>query len=314
MRSALTVPVVCLVICVLFSGCGAGGESDRQTADRIREQARQRALEQRRAEALAAKRAREARKQEAAESKVTTGADQASFARVDAALPGRQGIVMASAAGRSLSQLSVLGSLQSGTAWSTAKVPVAMAAIAAGSATQGQLSAAITASDNAAAEGLWSGLGSGQRAADAANTQLRQSGDSQTSIQPRQLLSGYTAFGQTDWSLSEQVRFVSGMQCSPQGRQVLELMGRVLSSQRWGLANAGSNPRFKGGWGPGITPGQEGPWMERQMGIVHAADGSPYAVAIASEGGDHQAGITALNRLAAYVRGALPRTGSKPEC
>ena len=314
MRSAVTVPVACLLCCSLLSACGSSGDSDKQTADLIREQAEQRERERDAALKRAREREREQQKDRLTTSATGAGAGRQGFDRVDSALPGRQGVAFAPAAGTTVGQVTELGDLQSGTAWSTAKVPVAMAAVAAGKAPEGQLRSAITASDNAAAESLWSALGSGRTAAGSADRQLRLAGDSGTSIQPQRLLNGFTAFGQTDWSLAQQVRFVSGMQCSSQGRRVLELMGQVISEQRWGLANVGSTPRFKGGWGPGTTPGAQGPWMERQMGLVKASDGSLYAVAIASEGGDHQSAINALNRLAAYVKSALPHSGGVSGC
>jgi hypothetical protein len=84
------------------------------------------------------------------------------------------------------------GALSTGVAWSTGKVPVAMAALDAGVGAQSDLSRAITASDNSAGERLWSALGAGARAAAAATAQLRAAGDEHTVIEGRRLRAGYT--------------------------------------------------------------------------------------------------------------------------
>lgn len=286
-----------LLAAICFATAGCSNESDQQTADALRSQAKQRANEQARLE--------DKLKETNAGTVPTTrpaqseGIDE-SFARLDAQIPGKQGVAVGVSDPNSNSFPSVSGSLISGTAWSTAKLPVAMAAIAAGSGSEAQLRAAITASDNAAAETLWSGLGGGSKASAAANSQLRASGDNSTSVQAERIRPGYTPFGQTEWSLADQVRFVDGMDCTSQGRQVLELMGQIVPAQRWGLSNIGTDPRFKGGWGPGVEPGQDGPWMERQLGVV-TVNGNKFAVAIASEGGSHDSGISALNQIADWL-------------
>jgi hypothetical protein len=247
-------------------------------------------------------------------STVLSRADAQSFAQLAAQLPGEEGLAL-SGVGRG-ERAYTLGGLGGGSAWSTSKTPLAMAVITGGLAEseQANLAAAITASDNAAAEGLWSSLGGGVRAAQAADAQLRAAGDSRTLIQSQRLLAGYTPFGQTDWSLAAQVAFTAGMACTDAGRQVLSLMGQVVPSQRWGLGRL-AGAQIKGGWGPGIRPGQLDGWMERQMGVVEL-DGRPVAVTIASSAGSHDAGIASLNAmtdwLTHHVHGsALP---PQPRC
>lgn len=225
-------------------------------------------------------------------------ADRASFSRLASQLPGDEGIAVSGVGlGR---QVAHAGSLRSGVAWSTAKVPVAMAALAAGVGTQEDIRQAITASDNAAAERLWNALGGGTSAASAADAQLRAAGDDTTSIQAERLRAGFTAFGQTDWRLTDQTRFVAGMQCTEEGPAVLALMGQVVAGQRWGLGTTGTSAQFKGGWGPGIQPGHAGGWLDRQMGIIDV-DGTPVAVSIATTAGDHETGTRNLTALANWV-------------
>jgi hypothetical protein len=208
------------------------------------------------------------------------------------------------------------GALQAGVAWSTSKVPIAMAVIArsGAQAQAGDLSQAISASDNAAAMRLWATLGGDGAAAAAVDEQLRQAGDRRTLIEAR-LLRGaeYTPFGQTRWTLGDQVRFVAGMPCLVAGAEVLGLMDQVVAAQRWGLGAAGVNAQFKGGWGPGSEPGAGGGYFDRQMGVITIA-GTPLAVAIASlpADGTHATGTRNLTTVARWlvahadVRG-LPR-------
>jgi hypothetical protein len=83
---------------------------------------------------------------------------------------------------------------------------------AAAASQQANLTAALTASDNAAAERLWSSLGSGQAAAEAADQQLRAAGDLRTNAESRNLRgAGFTTFGQMLWALTDQVRFTAGL-------------------------------------------------------------------------------------------------------
>jgi len=196
-----------------------------------------------------------------------------------------------------------LGSLKSAVAWSTSKVPVAMAVIdrGGGAKRRGDLRQAVTASDNAAAERLWSSLGSGSAAASAAQAQLRAAGDTTTRMESRRLRPGFTSFGQTRWKLSDQARFTAGMPCRSSGRQVLGLMGRVISAHRWGLG-VRSGARFKGGWGPGSQPGVNGGSIDRQMGIV-TVGGKQLAVAIATRPSDgaHETGTAHLTTIAKWV-------------
>jgi len=225
---------------------------------------------------------------------------RASFDQLASSLSGPVGIAVSGVGnGQRVEQL---GSLQSAIAWSTSKVPVAMAAIAAGVADSSDLQAAITASDNAAATNLWNALGGGERAAAAADAQLRAAGDATTTVESQTLRGGFTPFGQTVWSLADQTRFTAGMACTGPGQQVLDLMGQTISAQRWGLGAIGSAQQLKGGWGPGSAPGSDGGYLDRQMGIV-TLDGKPIAIAIAAQPGDgsHESGTTALTTLARWI-------------
>ena len=85
-------------------------------------------------------------------------------------------------------------------AWSTSKVPVAIAAERAGSADPSMISQAITYSDNAAAENLWQSLGGGQSAASAASAVLAETG-LDVQVQPTITRPGFSAFGRPNGQL-----------------------------------------------------------------------------------------------------------------
>jgi hypothetical protein len=237
--------------------------------------------------------------------------DRSSFRRLEASLGGRSGVAISGVGPRS--RVSQAGSFQSAVAWSTSKVPVAMAAIAAGTAEPPDLTQAITASDNQAAEALWSSLGGGKQAASAANEQLRLGGDDVTQMQASVLRSGYTSFGQTSWSLKDQTAFTAGMGCTTAGRQVLALMAKTLPAQRWGLGAVGWSASIKGGWGPGASPGQAGAYIDRQMGVL-ATGNRKLAVSIMTQpaAGSHEAGTANLTKIARWVVAHVDRDSLPP--
>ena len=255
--------------------------------------------------------------QRAASTAILSSADKAGFERLAASL-GVSGLAV-SGVGRG-QKVEQAGQLRHGVAWSTAKVPIAMAVIAAGGsqAHAQDLTQAITASDNAAAMRLWAALGGGATAAAAADAQLRGAGDRVTRIQSRALAGPqFTPFGQTDWSLANQTRFTAGLSCSDAGRQVLSLMGQVVPGQRWGLGRAGAGAAFKGGWGPGSDPGASGGYLDRQMGVINVGR-RPVAVAIATRPGDgsHASGTRNLTAITRWLRthANARNLPSRPRC
>jgi hypothetical protein len=247
-----------------------------------------------------------------------SAAAKADFQRLSGSLGGRNGIAV-SALGHD-KPVYQAGDLASGIAWSTSKVPVAMAIFDAGLAGQqsANLRSAITISDNAAAMRLWAALGSGQQAAQAADQELRSAGDSDTQVQSQTLVNGLTPFGQTEWSLANQARFTAGMPCTPSGAQVLGLMNEVDSSQRWGLGSAGVPFQLKGGWGPGIHPGQSGGYFDRQMGVVALEGNKHVAITIASlpADGSHETGARNLTQIAQWAVKNIDATNAtrNPDC
>ncbi|MCP9490418.1 MAG: hypothetical protein MSC31_11165 [Solirubrobacteraceae bacterium MAG38_C4-C5] len=249
----------------------------------------------------------------AASGRIFSESARADFEKLAASLPGDEGLAVAPVGGDGAAEQ--LGSLTGGVAWSTSKVPIAMAAIEAGVASENDLSAAITASDNDAAQRLWDALGGGDAAAAAADEQLRIAGDQSTSTQASTLRDGFTAFGQTDWTLSDQAQFVSGMDCTDNGSQVLELMRQTVTAQRWGIGTVDTTAALKGGWGPGSLPGASGGYLDRQMGIV-SIEGVPVAVTIATTpaDGSHETGTSNLSTIAEWLVSNADVTGLPTGC
>ncbi|MET3859736.1 hypothetical protein ABIE38_000633 [Dietzia sp. 2505] len=192
------------------------------------------------------------------------------------------------------------GDVRSGVAWSTIKVPLAVAAARASPSSLEAATTAITASDNAAAERLWDSLGGGAASASGISAVLADGGDSTTQVPTARTRAEYSIFGQTQWPLVDQARFGSLLPCIGSSNRVLDLMGQVSPDQSWGLGRI-PGARFKGGWGPG----ESGGYLVRQFGIVPAAEGE-LAVAIAVESASFDEGVGTLSGVADALALRLP--------
>ncbi|MFW0791190.1 hypothetical protein [Gordonia sp. CPCC 205333] len=207
--------------------------------------------------------------------------------------------------GTSASQRIDLGTLPTQVAWSTIKVPLAIAAEREhGSMTA--TAAAITQSDNASAEELWSSLGGGVQASKSVMTVLRQAG-SGAQVPSQRLLAGFTVFGQTPWPTPDAATFAASLPCLPDAKRVLGYMGGVAGNQRWGveIMAAPKATAVKGGWGPSPTSG----YVVRQIGVLTFADGSKTAVAMTTvaAGGSLESGTSALNQVARWLNTKVER-------
>ncbi|MDX8152102.1 hypothetical protein SK069_10895 [Patulibacter brassicae] len=234
-------------------------------------------------------------------------ADRAAFEALTTRLGGRVGLALAPL--RDPDTVQVVGRLRTGVAWSTSKVPVAVAAVEAGTAPAASLRAAITASDNVAATRLWASLGTATAAASAATEVLRAGGDATTQIESRTLRPGFTPFGQTTWRLADQVRYAARLSCTPAGRRVRTLMGQVVAGQRWGIAGL-PGARVKGGWGPGVSAGRAGGYLVRQFGTVRHRGGT-VVVAVAATAADLGGGVRKLDAIADWVSARAGAPGAE---
>ncbi|MGH3562007.1 MAG: hypothetical protein ACRDTN_09465, partial [Mycobacterium sp.] len=125
---------------------------------------------------------------------------------------------------------------------------------------------------------------------------LAEAGDL-TRVQSQRVRPEFSAFGQTDWPLANQVRFMSVAACDSRNTPVLTLMGQIERDQRWGL---GSIPgtRFKGGWGPSAM----NKYLDRQIGLLATPSGTS-VVAVAAEpySGAYDDGVRALNQVTDWL-------------
>jgi hypothetical protein len=234
----------------------------------------------------------------------SVAAPAADFAELETKLNAVTGIAVGAVGGGQAPM--TLGHWQSGPAWSTIKVPLVIAALRAQNPPKvtDAMAAAITESDNAAAESVWASLGDPVTAAHKVDAVLRDSGDP-TKVQSQKVRPEFSAFGQTDWPLTEQVRFLSVAVCDSANAPIFALMGRVESDQRWGIGSIGG-ARFKGGWGPSPA----GSYLVRQFGILNTPDGM-MAVALAAQpaSGTFDDGTIALTEMTKWLTahlGALP--------
>lgn len=193
------------------------------------------------------------------------------------------------------------GDLQNDVAWSTSKIPVAIAALYESGSINADTRSAITQSSNEAAESLWSSLGSARQAGRKVDAVFADSGDTSTQIQTRRVRKGFTPFGQTRWSLENQRDFAAWAACSDSATPVYELMGEISADQAWGIGSADSGAHFKGGWGP--TSSGDG-YLVRQFGVMENASNEQVAVAIITRTptGDQTAGAEVLGRIAKWVK------------
>ena len=223
--------------------------------------------------------------------------DAEAFDRIAADLPAGSGLAMAPVGRPDL--VRTAGDPGPEVAWSTVKVPLAIAALRARPDLTGVAQQAITVSDNAAAETLWSALG-GEPGAAAVEAVMARAGDGTTRVPTSRLRPGYSIFGQTRWVLADQARFAAGLACLPDADPVLGMMTRIDPSQQWGLGRV-PGAAFKGGWGP--TADGTG-YLVRQFGVIASDDGL-VGVAISTHAPDLGSGAAQLSgigdRIAAEV-------------
>ncbi len=230
-------------------------------------------------------------------SRPDVGVLTADFARLQSTIAGQIGLMIAPA-GKAASPVT-LGQWSIGPAWSTIKVPLVLAALRESHSAEitDAMRAAIVNSDNAAAESIWDGLGDPDTAAHAVERVLVEAND-HTTVESRRIRPPYTAFGQTLWSLTAQIRFAAFAACDERAAPVRALMGQIEQDQRWGLGDI-PNAEFKGGWGPS----EEGSYLVRQFGFLTNASGAVSVVAVAVEpaSGSLSDGTADLTKIADWL-------------
>lgn len=216
----------------------------------------------------------------------------ADFAALLPTLGGRAGMAVMAVGGDTVA---AMGNWTSGPAWSTMKVPLVLAVLNSnGDAPSYQMSAAITESDNSAADALWQSLGTPDQAARAIQAILRAGGDSTTTVPASRARPDYSAFGQAVWTLEDQVRFAAHLPCLSNADTVTDLMSKVVGSQQWGLGRL-DDASYKGGWGPDPA----GHYLVRQFGLVTTPNGQmAVAMAASADSGSFDDSTAILNKIA----------------
>ena len=233
-----------------------------------------------------------------------TGSLESDFAGLQATLPATVGVALAPVGAPQTPVL--LGEWSSGPAWSTMKVPLTIAALRAEDPPEvtGPMTAAITQSDNAAADVLWQSLGDPETAAGKVDAVLQEVGDP-TKVQSQRIRPEFSAFGQTVWSLADQTRFLAAAACDNRNAPILNLMGDISGDQRWGLGTI-ADTRFKGGWGPS----EAGAYLVRQIGVLPVDTGQVVAaIAVLPQSGAFSDGTAELTQVAEWLHdhsAALP--------
>lgn len=212
----------------------------------------------------------------------------AAVKKVDAQFGGKSGIAVFD--GDSMQSAGVTGGYP---AWSTSKVPIAIAAEQKGTATLDLLNKAITYSDNAAAQQLWASLGDSVAAGEAAEKVLAEGGDNQTVYPSTHPRPGYTFFGQLDWTLENQARFSYNLPRIKGAAPVIKAMMTPDPAQQYGLRTL-PGTAMKGGWGPDKTGAYDVLQIGRTNLHGHEVGIAIYAHPDAGTYEDAQRALTAL--------------------
>ena len=225
---------------------------------------------------------------------------------IAARYPGQVGVALADPGATSDDAPETIGDLGSDVAWSTSKVPIAVASIRATGVADANVTAAITVSDNAAAEAVWASLGDPATAAQVATDVLRNGGDTTTDVNAERVRPEFTTFGQTEWAVADQAVFGANLPCIDGGDAVLEPMSAIAADQRYGLGTI-DGARYKGGWGPD----ESGRYLVREFGVLPTADGHVgVAIAVRPGDGTYATGQAMLGELAAAIQRHLPAGGT----
>lgn len=327
--------LVVLAAGLSLAGCGSSSSGDstlEEEIQQLKEAKRERHLAELQRK-LKAERAKEARrkilqtpaspaepKSASAPSGGGSSANLAGFDELEASLPGQVGLAIGPPGSGPAASA---GSLASGSAWSTSKVPVALRVLQEAGGPSGlsstqdaNIRAALTLSDNNAALALFADLershGGATGAAAAVDEVLAEAGDTTTHVSSVGR-DGFTPFGQTEWSLELQELFMSrlaaGCVGSAASREfVLGLMGEV-SSDTWGLGSAGVPARWKGGWGPGT----DGRYLARQMGTLSVAGGEAVvALAALPDDGSFETAQSMATAVAQWAAEKAPTYAGSP--
>ncbi len=235
---------------------------------------------------------------------------------------GKVGVAVSAPGNKDKGKVKIGGSWKGGRAWSTIKVPLAIAAIqenvstgdvtepygtsCTGYSLSTAVNAAITQSDNCAAWWLWVALGGDNSSAASKVTEvIRAGGDSSTEVNGTRN-GDYLTSGMTDWLLVEQAIFAANMSSISKSADVLSAMRTHNASDgSHGLASNYTS-MIKGGWGDSDGA------ATRQFGLIKLKNGKCSAVAIGTDKGSNFSMLDKIVKVLLNHEDDLP-VGSCPE-
>lgn len=193
-------------------------------------------------------------------------------------------------------------------AWSTIKVPIALAAERVGKPDQYLIDKGLKESDNATPWVLWTQIraanGGSERKTRLAVSRVTAKSDARPYF-PRTPEGYPTPYGYARWGIEEQARFAATLPCTHKGERVYKAMGDVVDWQSYGLGRI-DGMHFKGGWGRH----EDGTYTQRQMGVLNVGDGH-LGFAIYSyhpgDGTKYLGGEAALDAVAHQLKVMLKR-------
>ncbi len=205
-----------------------------------------------------------------------------SFHELSESLPATIGIAVAAVGAKPVS----LGAWSSGVAWSTIKVPLAIAALRAGSDNTELVFKTITQSDNPPPRSCGPNWVIPPR-----RRSVSKPSSARRATQPPWSNHGDSALN-TRHSVKRNGPWPTkhssppGYRSIPDASRVVDLMHDLSTDHRWGLAAKGF--AAKGGWGPG----RAGDYLVRQFAIVPTGSGT-VGVALAADtyDGGYAAGV-----------------------
>lgn len=201
------------------------------------------------------------------------------------------------------------GTLLSGVAWSTVKVPLALAAVRNDPETLPLMQAAIEESDNDATEMLWQSLGDPHSARLQVEGVLRETGDEITVVDGDHWEENSRGYGDTEWLPAAQAKFATQLRCLEGSEPLLKSMGQITEEQRYGLGQV-PDTHYKGGWGPDEVSGD---YLVRQFGLLPVNGGEVgVSLLVKPEDGTYETGQLALTRLAEALSQALAEAVPAP--
>ncbi len=220
---------------------------------------------------------------------------EASFAAL--ALPAPVGIAIVPVGGGTPI---LLGDQTPQHAWSTIKIPLALASERHDDQSLSDAeTAAIVDSDNDSALVLAQSLGTPDQAVEGITAALRAGGDS-TTVVPPGIDGSWPLLGDTVWGLRDSAAWTAQLPCLRGSEHVLDLMANVSGGQQWGLRVLDvPGIAVKGGWGP--EDFDDG-YLVRQIGLLPLRDGRvAVSMSVHLPEMSYETGIEALDTAARWL-------------